>query len=495
MRPPVRALLLALPFALLLVPGVLLSAACGDDGEPSSVTPARPTDPEPDPDPELDATPIATPLDGLPEGRVRGLLDAWLAAQNAGDFDAYSALYGDRFEGVKRSGERTYHYAREPWLDDRRRMFARPMQVSAEDVRIARVAKGAVISFEQHWSAATYQDVGPKNLIVVEERGELRIGREEMRASQILGRGEAGAPALAEFLLVVDVGGPHVLLGVDVDEASGRGPLTLVQKQGLAAATRAVHVPALDEPVRAMLGAEVELFGTGGAVCRVTVGEAKIVHRVNPHFSTVQTWNGLFDESPRDDEQIAIDVWELGAAGAFLAAEISGDDCAGALWGRLAGAEEPPAVFAPYPADPGQTRAALSAFRGLPGYALVTTDFRGYGRAYRGPWDAHGGARAAVYRWREATTGRTLMTVRARAGAGCADFSAAQWGLFEEVDGSLSPRTDETAPGDYEARSIIDLDGDGLVEVIIADGLLRPSADGGYRQVIDVTPPYFDCDC
>ncbi|HEY7373578.1 MAG TPA: hypothetical protein VIF57_15565, partial [Polyangia bacterium] len=47
---------------------------------------------------------IAAPAAPVAEGEVRGVVDHWLAAQNAGDFAAYEELFAARFTGLRRSG-------------------------------------------------------------------------------------------------------------------------------------------------------------------------------------------------------------------------------------------------------------------------------------------------------------------------------------------------------------------------------------------------------
>jgi hypothetical protein len=373
-------------------------------------------------------------------------------------------------------------------------MFSRPMQVSAEDVRISRASEAAVVVFEQRWSAATYSDVGLKQLVLVERDEALLIGREEMLTSRILWEGTAGAPDPALFMLVVDVGGPHVVFATTVDEGAGRGPLSLVARADPAVATRAMDSAALDESVHSLIGTDLELFGAEGLVCSGRVGAPKIVHRVVPHFGTVQHWNGDFGERPRTEAEIAVDVWELGAGGAFVAAPLLAEGCEGALWARALVAT-PPAIYTPSPLSGASLAEALRAFRALPAHAAIQRDFRSYGPGHSGSWDSHGGAIAAVFGWRHPATGHSVVTVRARSGAGCAEFYGAAWGLFVEAASDLVPRTDPNAPGDFEPRSIIDLDGDGLVEVVIEDGLLRPAEAGGFTRVLSVTPPYLDCDC
>lgn len=110
------------------------------------------------------------------------LLDAWLAAQNAGDFAAYSALYGERFFGIRRSGTQAMKLDRAGWLKDREKMFAKKMTVAAHDVAYQRSHRGTVVTFEQSWSSGTYSDVGPKRMRLSQDRktGAWKIAEEEL---------------------------------------------------------------------------------------------------------------------------------------------------------------------------------------------------------------------------------------------------------------------------------------------------------------------------
>src|SRR5688572_6645394 len=76
---------------------LLISPACsrpsgetlpgGSEPASAAAVPAPPQQPAPAPPPDVVATAPLT------EAAVRGLLDAWLEAQNRGDFAAYEKLY------------------------------------------------------------------------------------------------------------------------------------------------------------------------------------------------------------------------------------------------------------------------------------------------------------------------------------------------------------------------------------------------------------------
>jgi hypothetical protein len=123
----------------------------------------------------------------IPAAEVRGLVDAWLAAQNDGRFADYERLYASGFVGIKRAGPRERSFERDGWLKDRRAMFSRAMKVSAADLVITPSAGSATANFTQTWESGTFRDIGPKQLVVVREGGRLRIAREEMLASELVG--------------------------------------------------------------------------------------------------------------------------------------------------------------------------------------------------------------------------------------------------------------------------------------------------------------------
>ncbi|HEU5055907.1 MAG TPA: nuclear transport factor 2 family protein, partial [Kofleriaceae bacterium] len=130
------------------------------------------------------------------------LLEAWLAAQVGGDFPGYQKLYADRFTGVRRSGAKVRRFDRAGWMEDRGRMFQKPMSVTADAIQV--IAHGAQthLFFTQTFEQGTYRDTGRKWMAL--ERGtdgRFRIAREEMLDSTLIARQEkdlAAARAVPE---------------------------------------------------------------------------------------------------------------------------------------------------------------------------------------------------------------------------------------------------------------------------------------------------------
>lgn len=165
-----------------------MSAACKRQ-QPDEAGAARRVEPPGQPV-TAPATPPAPPdaHPGLDESAVRALVERWRAAQNAGDFDAYAALYGDGFEGVKRAGEAVQRFDRAGWLADRERMFARPMRVDVDELRVdvSPDGQGARAELVQTWTSGSFGDRGRKRLDLALRGDELRIVREEMLDSRIV---------------------------------------------------------------------------------------------------------------------------------------------------------------------------------------------------------------------------------------------------------------------------------------------------------------------
>jgi hypothetical protein len=112
------------------------------------------------------------------------LVAAWLAAQNAGDFERYQSFYARDFRGVRRSGERVVELDRARWMKERARMFANGFAVRGDDPVIEPRPDGTItVRLHQRWWSDTYMDRGEKQLLLAMEGGQLRIVREEQLSS------------------------------------------------------------------------------------------------------------------------------------------------------------------------------------------------------------------------------------------------------------------------------------------------------------------------
>jgi hypothetical protein len=402
---------------------------------------------------------------------ARGLVDRWLAAQNAGDFKSYQSLYAARFTGIRRSGPRTVRFDRGGWMKDRERMFQKPMSVSVDQVQIAAGASSAVVTFTQTWASGRYKDVGPKRLLLIREAGEPRISREEMLSSQMTPR---PARRLDAFVPLYD---GELLLAVDPQvELVGRTQL----RSSWTAAVSPVNPKSLPADVARLVGTKVTIYG-GDAPCEATVGRVHVVARELPSDGTIQTWRE--EKTPAS----AIGDEILGSGGRVLSAELSGG-CKG-TFARAADLAAP-AIGRAAPADAALRALAIRAF------AKAHKDWPIDPKAEaRDRWDRK--AKVTVLRGGVAHgQPLTLVQLEAERGETCsADSEYERLSTVFELREGAQPRL--IPRGDIEGgtlTTVVDADDDGEPELLFDGGYLRRSADG-YEVVESVTIPVFGCPC
>ena len=124
--------------------------------------------------------------EAISEELAHRTIEDWIATQNRGDFAAYAEFYEASFRGVKRAGKRRTTFDQERWLDDRKKMFERPMTVRAEGYRFRRAGDELAVTFVQHWSSGNFADRGDKEIHMRARDGALRFTYEEMLFSEIV---------------------------------------------------------------------------------------------------------------------------------------------------------------------------------------------------------------------------------------------------------------------------------------------------------------------
>src|SRR5688572_28549865 len=160
----------------------LLLAACREERAPGTSPSAKPgaqpvsSASAPVPRASGAAKPSRTP-------QIEALVDRWRVAQGAGDFAAYEKLCADKFVGIKRVGMQTFRFDRKRWLIDRKVMLAHKPEVSVKGLSVVDLGKTAVARFEQTFASKSFRDTGTKQLVLLDEGGVLKIGREEMLTS------------------------------------------------------------------------------------------------------------------------------------------------------------------------------------------------------------------------------------------------------------------------------------------------------------------------
>ena len=425
--------------------------------------------------------PPPPPRATLAEADVRAVVDAWLAAQNTGDFAAYEALYAARMDGIKRANGHTWRFDRAGWLADRKRMFAQPMKVEAKDVTIARLGGvTAEVELTQTFAQGTFSDKGPKHLLIVKEGAALRIAREEMLASRAVAAVGAGS------ILLVDRSSGDLYLRTDGDWDWGRGPRDLDQGDPVIVTQPARRAPA---DVAAWQGKAIDGYAADGTRCAMTIGELYLKAGRTPHFGDRHIWRGDGGGDPYTDDQIADDV---AGSSPYLLGMITHDPACKPVFATTGG----PPVFFAVTSDVALEQAVTKAFRRLDDYKSIQSTYEGYG--HHGTW---GAPEVKIF---GAPGGRRYAWASASEGDGCGEFEGHLWAFWKVT---ASGRLVEMPGGfgHWEPVAVFDSDGDGLVEIVSTgtgasrldtfEGYLVDDGTGGLTAETEITYTYGDCSC
>ncbi len=410
---------------------------------------------------------------------MRGLVERWKAAQNRGDFAGYQGLYAARMTGIKRVGARVFTFDRAGWMADRGRMFKKKMEVAADQVEVSPSGSSALVRLQQTFEQGKFQDVGRKELVVVREAGGLRIAREEMLSSTVVGRTAGAGGPLADFYFMLD---DEVLLEAD-SGASETGTPALDPDSGSASfrARAGVDTSSLEAPIAALVGKKLTVYGEDGALCDAPLGRLSLVAGLTPHFGTAAEWRGEGDTPALSEAETASEIWQGGRT--VLVGR------AGACKGLFARAGAPVVAFEPVD-DPVRAARVHAAFRKLPEWQATQKSFGESGG--KGRWD-QGDTPATISIVRHPTSGKTWAVVHATGGEPCSQFGAEMTAVFEQVGAGWKNRSAATLEP-FQPAAAFDLDGDGAPE-FVAPRLLVGDTGDGYGTLLEFAYPDHDCPC
>lgn len=468
--------------------GVLVCAALGCDKTQPAAQPRPPPAPPaqavaPTPQPTL-----------IAESALRELVASWTAAQNQGAFADYERLYASKFMGVKRAGERVTQFTRETWLEDRKRMFAKPVTVEVSELRMRAAAESAEVSFTQRWASERYEDVGPKRLLVVREGGGLKIAQEELLRSELVKREPAALGFDFHFTLPLQSGLYMPLPEAPVPDT--HGPVRAERElagtpSGIYTSSAPVSDGDLPASVLAWKGAKLRLDDG----CLAEVRSFVLLTRVEPHFGTVQEWTGQGDLTADGKPPAALSEAQIAQAAFGLTTPKLAALLHGCAEGSYAQREQTPVpVQAVQVSDAALLQKARAAFAKLPSVLALQKRHRVEAEDPSGLWWE---SSVQVQAFRHPVSGQTLVSVRADNGGVCAEFSAAEWVIFEQRDAKLVRLYSGAPPA--ELVRALDVNADGRLELLVThqsfDGdvaLVSPDEQGPSLQLEHA---YQDCPC
>lgn len=459
---------------------LLLSSSCSQEK-------AKLTPPSPSPETLTPAVPVQTVA---AKDKIQKIMNVWLEAQNKQDFSTYESLYADRFTGIRRSGNRTLPLNRDGWMKDRKRMFAKPMKVEAEDLQISDMGETTLVQFKQTWSSASYQDFGLKNIVLVQDpKGNYRIVREEMLSSEKedLGDGLSFMYVIAQGLVVDTTPSP--------DWATG--PAQFVAYDDV---RKNVDFEKLPKHVQQMRGKTFNFYDANGKSCQSTVKDFFLMKQVIHHFGSIQNWK------ENTKQQVADEIWgdpekqnsDTGENGLLLMAKM--DACKGSLWARDA-SEKAPTIIPLQSADAQWHKLALEQLRKLPFYQQQQKEFTSEDPTHKGGWEAQKDSELKVLWVQSPLLKNPWISVSAEKIAGCGEFAGEIWALWEVSGDPANAKfklLNKPAESYYMVPlSVIDIEGDGNFEILFNDpnpGFLYMEK-GLFQHDYQLETPNYDCPC
>jgi hypothetical protein len=127
---------------------------------------------------------------------ARKLLNAWVRAQNGGDFKTYAALYADDFEGVRRSNGSSVKRDKAAWLREAQPAFATSRSVRLHFLEMA----NDDISFVQVSGSDRSREASARDIHLERVGDRFLIASEDVRSSRLLSTARAD-PAKGWFRL------------------------------------------------------------------------------------------------------------------------------------------------------------------------------------------------------------------------------------------------------------------------------------------------------
>ena len=426
----------------------------------------------------------------LDEAKARAFVAHWAETQNAHDFSAYSALYAERFAGLKRVGTYSKRFDRSSWLKDREPMLHAGTSVRISELQVQLSQGAARVVLTQDFSAPGFQDSGKKQLFLVASGAGILISREEMLVSQVA-MSQAGTK---REVFAFHRDGPVLELSSELGASKGQ-PHLLPHKADDAYVVAAAIAPTeLSESTRSWLGRSVTVYAKNGATCSGAVARFELRVAAVPHFGMVQAWNGEADQPKASPAQIATEIWNIASDNERFVVGVLDEPCHGA-WATAGSPAWVPAQTAPA----GLRASAILAFKALPHYRELQAKFVTENSDTTHAWEEIDGE-LAVVQLRPAS-GPTLVIVSARGGASCNAFSGGMSAIWQvAAGGALSLRqVIDTGTDLLDTHGAVD-SGAGLQLLTGPDGLydqisvLQPKASGFELSVLFSTA-YWDCGC
>jgi hypothetical protein len=312
-------------------------------------------------------------------------------------------------------------------------------------------------------------------------------------------RNEVGAPGSFAFVERGDGGTWLVLARTDADQAAGIPALRTDPASGFVLLEAKARVAQLDREMR-LEGRRFDLWEGDQKVCTVRAGAVRImaVTATPPDFMDP---HATPDEGAPTGHDVAA-LWSVASHYVAIPIEVP-PSCARAEWARLAELPEPRFASARSPVPAGTERDAVAAFRASPAWAQAQRDFvevrsaASPGAGPLGTWEEAGSAQLVT--WDAPFAGGTYVVRRAAWDEGCS-FSVGLTMVWSQSAEGLRPMFE--ADDRFDVDQVLDLDGDGTLEMIGSDAAGRElrrfwptRSEGEAPELLRYGIPSHGCGC
>lgn len=454
---------------------------------PPAVTPATPAPPAAETGTQTDDS---KPQRSLSRAELEQLLDAWLKAQDDGDFAAYEALYTPEMRGVKRVGDRETRMDRAQWMKDRARMFRRKMEVEAHSITFRSLMATAVIEFTQVFQSGKFMDSGTKRMMVTMHEGTPRIMYEEMLHSEIVGLTATFKDLAYVAFRIGDA--TYVVLQTKAEPSWGKGSFALEgTPETDTAYAQAVDVGAVPD-AQSWLGTALRVYDDAGLGCRTNIAELKVLLVADEYTldeEEEKRIQALSEQEATDARARAI----LRDEPAMLVGKLS--TCAGVI--AMPDTLPEPTFYLPLTNEPALEQAAIAETQALPKYKALQAEWE---KRWRGlsddsdPTDQPGdwGGKAAVHLF-GAANGQRFAIVRYGNPGLEAEMPDLLLTLFR-IDAGGALTLHRTASDSLHPTLLLDVNADGTPEILSHDALYGVGAYGLFL-IQEVHRAYNGCSC
>jgi hypothetical protein len=286
------------------------------------------------------------------------------------------------------------------------------------------------------------------------------------------------APMSKELHLVFTAGGSSWIKLASLEGLPRHGKPVLAEDDYQSSAIAGVAEANVPDAFTRWLGKQVTVDGG----CRATVTGFAVIARLTgyPGYAGIES---------ADDKWTAPTVFEHGAK--ILAAKL--DNCAGGSYARDAAYSN---VIVPLAIeDEPLAAAAVKSLKASPEVAAAQTEWKEYSQP--GLWHQNEYTTTQTMALRHPMTGATWISVHMQYSGGCGLPNINVWGLYRtDADGKLV-RVKSSLGDIVQIEKIVDVDGDGELEVIgrpwLGTERSLQTASGTTLETLEL--PYFMCPC